>query len=159
MFAQPAYFRRLLGRFLRSPRVSSVQSGFTLLELLVVLVILSLLAAVGTVQVSGYLGRAKSQTAELQIRELGVALDLFRIDLGRYPSGEEGLDVLLSRPKNLDDWKGPYLGNADTLIDPWGEPFRYINPGENQHYDLISFGADRKKGGSGESADINNSIE
>jgi general secretion pathway protein G len=131
-------------------------AGFTLLELLIVIAILGLLGVVGTVQVSGYLGRARVDTAKLQINQTELALDLFRIDLGRLPSTEEGLKALLDAPPDPGAWRGPYLKKADAVRDPWGRPFIYRRPGERGEYDLISYGADGKPGGTGEDLDVSN---
>lgn len=132
------------------------QNGFTLVELLVVLAILGLLAAIATPQVMKHLGHAKVQTAHIEIKNIGVALDLFRIDVGRYPKQEEGLTALLTQPATLDSWKGPYLDKQTNLQDPWGTPYVYRIPGQHGDYDLLSYGADKTEGGTGEDADITN---
>ncbi len=131
-------------------------SGFTLIELLVVLVILGLLATIATPQVLRFLGRAKTDTAGVQVQNLATTLDLYRLDVGRYPSEEEGLDALLGRPPGVTVWNGPYVKKADMLIDPWGRPFRYRYPGEHGEYDLYSLGDDDAEGGDGEDRDITN---
>ena len=129
-------------------------SGFTLIELLVVLAILALLAGLVGSQVIGYLGRAKSDTARLQVEQLGQSLDLFMIDVGRYPTSEEGLEALVKAPKNASSWYGPYLKKGAVPKDPWGRDYVYRSPGEHGAYDLYSLGADGAEGGDGENTDI-----
>jgi general secretion pathway protein G len=135
-------------------RQRAAEAGFTLVELLVVLAILGLLAAVATPQVMRYLGKAKTDTAKLQVHNLAATLDLFRIDIGRYPTQEEGLQVLVSRPTDAPAWNGPYVKKADMLRDPWGVPYVYRAPGQHGDYDLFSLGADKAEGGSGEAQDV-----
>ena len=132
------------------------ESGYTLLELLIVIAILGLLAVVGAVQLSGYLGRARTDTAKLQIDQLTTALDLFRIDVGRLPTGDEGLAALIEMPADAKGWRGPYLKKPEAIRDPWGHVFLYRQPGERKEYDLVSLGSDGRPGGSGESLDITN---
>jgi general secretion pathway protein G len=129
-------------------------AGFTLLELLVVLVILGLLAAVATPQVMKYLSRARTQSAALQIHNLAASLDLYRLDVGRYPAQEEGLKGLVEAPTNTPSWSGPYVKRPDMLNDPWGHPYVYRIPGEHGDYDLYSVGADNAIGGEGENQDV-----
>lgn len=129
-------------------------AGFTLLELLVVVTILvALAAAVGTVALN-FLGGARSDAARLQMGQIEAGLDLFRLDVGRYPSEDEGLAALLERPAGVERWNGPYVKGADTLSDPWGGPFRYAAPGRDGPFDLLSLGADGAEGGEGEAADV-----
>jgi len=130
------------------------EDGMTLLELLVVIVILGLLATLGSIKLTGYLGRARSDTARLQLQELMTALDLYRIDVGRVPTTAEGLIALVERPGNVAAWRGPYLRSRTALSDPWRRPYRYISPGTHGEYDLISFGADGASGGEDENQDI-----
>ena len=113
-------------------------TGFTLIELLVVLVILGLLAGLVGPRVLKYLGSAKSDTAQLQIEEIGAGLDLFHLEVGRYPSTEEGLQALASAPPDVNGWNGPYLKKKEIPDDPWGNDYRYEYPGENGDYDLYS---------------------
>lgn len=134
------------------------RSGMTLLEVLVVMVIIGLIATLGSLQLMGYLGRAKVDTAKLQIQELGTALDLFRMDVGRVPTSEEGLAALMTRPESADRWGGPYLRKKATLADPWNRPYRYVSPGASGgEYDLVSLGADGRQGGDGENRDVSSS--
>jgi general secretion pathway protein G len=137
-------------------RLSRNSAGFTLLELLVVLVILGLLAAVATPQVLNYLDRARTQAADIQINTLGSTLDLFRLDVGRYPTEQEGLSSLVQVPPGLGNWHGPYVKKEEMLVDPWGNPYRYRRPGEHGDYDLYSLGADNAVGGEDEDQDIIN---
>ncbi len=130
--------------------------GFTLIELLVVLAILGLIAAFAVPRVVQYLSRAKSQAAEIQIRNLESALDLYRLEVGRYPSTEEGLEALIARPRSARFWNGPYLDKKDGIIDPWGRPYHYRYPGRHAEFDLWTYGADGKPGGDGEDRDIAN---
>ena len=131
-------------------------AGFTLLELLVVLVILGLLAAVATPQVLKYLSRARTQSAALQIHDLSAALDLYRLDVGHYPSEEEGLASLVEAPATTANWNGPYVKKREMLKDPWGHPYNYLIPGQHGDYDLYSLGADNAEGGDGENQDVTN---
>jgi len=128
--------------------------GFTLIELLVVLMILGLLASVAGPRVLRYLGGAKTDTAALQIEEFGAGLDLFHLEVGRYPTTEEGLRALSEQPSGLRGWNGPYLKKKQIPIDPWGNDYRYRYPGENGSYDLFSLGRDNSEGGEGEDADV-----
>ena len=117
------------------------QEGFTLIELLVVLAILALLAGVVGPRVIDYFSRSKADIARLQIDQLGSSLDLFRLDVGRYPSTQEGLAALVARPGSAPQWRGPYLKGANVPADPWGRPFQYRSPGgEGRPYDLFSLG-------------------
>ena len=127
-----------------------------MLELLIVIAILGLLAVVGTLQLSGYLARARTDTARLQIDQLSTALDLFRIDVGRLPTTDEGLTALLEGPANAKCWRGPYLRKREAILDPWGRLFIYRQPGEGKEYDIISYGADVRPSGQGENLDISN---
>lgn len=140
---------------LRFSSYGKATRGFTLVELLVVVAILGLLAAMITPKVMGHLGQAKVKTAKMEIKNIAVALDLYRIDAGRYPTQEESLSALRKQPANLSTWKGPYLGDTDFL-DPWDSPYVYKIPSQDGEYDLISFGADKIEGGTGENEDIKN---
>ena len=146
--------KRLIARNNRRIRRRIGSAGFTLVELLVVLAILGLIAAIAVPQTIGYLGRAKSNTAGIQVDNLGAALDLYRLDVGRYPSDSEGLDALVNRPADVRNWAGPYLQKAASLLDPWEKPYEYRFPGQNGEYDLFSLGADGQEGGEGENRDL-----
>jgi len=128
--------------------------GFTLLELLVVLVILGLLAGLIGPQVMKHVGSSKSKTAYLQIEELGTALELYRLEVDAYPSTEQGLAVLVHKPAGVEKWNGPYLRKPLVPRDPWGRDYRYRQPGEHGAFDLYSLGADDAQGGEGENADV-----
>lgn len=129
-------------------------AGFTLLELLVVLVILGLLASLVGPQVLKQVGGSKTKTAALQIEEFATALDLFHLEVGRYPTTQEGLEALIHKPANARFWNGPYLGKKVIRDDPWGNPYVYESPGQHGGYDLYSLGADGRDGGEGENADV-----
>lgn len=130
------------------------QRGFTLLEILVVLVILGLLASLVGPQVFKQLASSKTKTAALQIEELGAALDLYRLEVGSYPSTDEGLQALIEAPSGSPGWNGPYLKKKVIRDDPWGNAYVYKFPGDHGEYDLISYGADKKEGGDGENRDV-----
>ncbi|BAU50065.1 general secretion pathway protein G [Sulfurifustis variabilis] len=128
--------------------------GFTLLELLVVLVILSLLAGLVGPQVMKHVGASKTKTAHVQIEELATALDVYRLETGAYPTTAQGLALLVEKPAGLEGWNGPYLRKPVLPKDPWGREYRYRAPGEHGPYDLYTFGADNVEGGEGENADV-----
>jgi general secretion pathway protein G len=130
-------------------------AGFTLLELLVVIVIIGLLAGYVAPRFFSQIGKSEVKVAAAQIDALGKALDQYRLDVGKYPSTEEGLRVLMEPPANLPKWAGPYLKKA-VPDDPWGRPYVYRFPGERGEYDLYSFGKDGQPGGAGEAEDIVN---
>ena len=130
--------------------------GFTLLELLVVLTILGLLAALAGPQLMGLLGGAKTKAARLQVDGLETVLDLYKLDVGGYPSTDQGLAALLKQPSGVKDWNGPYLKKADGLLDPWKRTFNYRFPGEHGPYDIFTLGADDSEGGNGEDQDVTN---
>ncbi len=129
--------------------------GFTLLELLVVMVIIGLLAAYVGPKYFSQIGKSEVKTAKAQIVAFEKALQQFRVDVGRYPSTEQGLQALLSKPANLNKWDGPYL--EKTLpADPWGQPYVYVSPGEHGEVDISSYGRDGRPGGDGLDADVTN---
>ena len=127
--------------------------GFTLIELLVVLAILTLLAGLVGPKVLGALGGAKSKTAGVQINDLQKALDIYKLDVGRYPTAEEGLEALSKQPGNVRGWNGPYL-QGGVPADPWNNPYRYSL--SNGNVELLSLGSDGQPGGEGEAADVRN---
>lgn len=132
------------------------RAGVTILEMLVVLAIIAMLTAVAAPQVMSYLGRAKSQTAEIEIDTLRSALQLFYIDMGRYPTSAEGLAVLLQAPSDADTtWSGPYVDSDAALIDPWSRDYLY-QPSEdtNDGFVIQSLGRDGNAGGTGEDRDL-----
>jgi len=132
----------------------STNRGFTLLELLVVLVILGLLAGLVGPQVMNQLEGAKSKTAILQMEELSAALDLYRLDVGRYPDTDQGLGALIEQPSGTLSWNGPYLKKGVIRNDPWGYPYVYQSPGKQAPFELSSLGADNQPGGDGENRDL-----
>lgn len=129
-------------------------NGFTLVEILVVLAILALLVGLVGPRVMKQLGGAKSDTARLQIDDFGAALDLFYLDIGRYPNTQEGLEALVISPANTPKWDGPYLKKKKIPMDPWGTEYQYQSPGQHGDYDLYSYGADNSPGGDGDNSDI-----
>ena len=132
----------------------SRNKGFTLLELLVVIVIIGLLAGYVAPRYFGQVGKSEVQVAKAQIESLEKALDQFRLDTRSYPTAEQGLDALVNKPSNAaNGWSGPYLKKA-VPNDPWGRPYVYRTPGAKGDFDLYSLGKDGKPGGTGEDADI-----
>lgn len=131
------------------------ETGFTLLELLVVMVIIGLLAGYVGPKYFNQIGKSEIKMAAAQINAFESALDSFRLDVGRYPTSEEGLNALLVQPANLARWNGPYLKKSVPL-DPWQNPYIYRSPGATKEFDLVSFGKDGKSGGNADGADISN---
>ena len=143
--------------FSKTPfRLPYKHSGFTLIELLVVLMILGMLAGLVGPKVLRYLGGAKSDTTGLQIAELSGGLDLYYLEVGSYPSTEEGLVALVDEPTGVVNWQGPYLKKSTVPLDPWGRGYHYQYPGDQSEYDLYSLGRDNAKGGDGEDTDVSN---
>ena len=138
-------------------RFRSRSRGFTLLELLVVMVIIGLLAGFVAPRYFAQVGKSQVKVAKAQIDALDKALDQFRLDMGRYPTTEEGLNALQTAPGGTETntWGGPYLKKG-VPNDPWGRPYIYIAPGEHAEFDLSSLGKDGRPGGTGEDADITN---
>jgi general secretion pathway protein G len=130
------------------------QSGFTLLELLVVVVIIGLLAGLVAPRYFDQVGKSNTKIAKAQIDSLEKALDQYRLDVGAYPTSEQGLPALSAKPANLERWQGPYL-KKPAPPDPWGRAYHYKAPGDHYDYDLYSYGADGQPGGTGENADVN----
>lgn len=139
------------------PRATPVsgETGFTLIELMIVLVILGLLVGVVAPAAIGYLAKAKADVARIQMKNFSVGLDLYRLDVGRYPSTQEGLSALVKPPSDPKNWRGPYLNNKDVPSDPWDNAYGYQGPeSQNNRYMIISYGADNAEGGDGADADI-----
>jgi len=134
-------------------RPKNSKTGFTLIELLIVMIIIGLLASLVGPRLFKHVGEAKTKTAKAQIELLGTALDSYRLDIGSYPTTEQGLDALREKPSGVEEWNGPYLPK-DVPEDPWGNDYHYKCPGEHGDYDLYSYGADGKSGGEGEDADV-----
>ena len=131
------------------------QTGFSLIELMIVLVILGLIAGIVGPQAMKYLGKGKSQSAKVQIENISAALDMYRLEVGSYPNSSQGLKALISSPSGARGWNGPYLKKGDVPLDPWNNEYQYKRPGSSgQPYDLISLGGDATAGGEGEDADI-----
>jgi general secretion pathway protein G len=144
-----ARHRRRRGAALRSG-----EAGFTLVEILVVITIIGLIMAIVGPRVLNYLGESKVKAAKIQIESFSSALDLYYLDMGRYPGGSDGLAALVARPGNAQEWNGPYLKGGVVPNDPWGHPYVYRSPVEHAPYEIISLGADGQEGGTGTAADI-----
>jgi general secretion pathway protein G len=131
-------------------------AGFTLIELLVVLLILGMIAGLAGPQVMNYLGESKAKAAKLQIEEFGSTLDLFKLDMSRYPDSQEGLQALVQAPsgQGAERWRGPYLKKKGLPKDPWGNDYQYSAPGKHGPYEIVSLGADGREGGEGDNKDI-----
>lgn len=129
--------------------------GFTLIELLVVLAILTLLAGLVGPRVLNQLGGAKSKTAGVQIADLEKSLELFKLDVGRFPTTEEGLQALSVKPASANGWNGPYI-KGSVPNDPWGKPYKYTSPAAGGGVEILTLGGDGAAGGDGENADVRN---
>ena len=136
-------------------RKAAIARGFTLLELLVVMVIIGLLAGYVAPRYFGQIGKSEVKVARAQLDSLEKALDQYRLDTGHYPGTEIGLAALVTKPSSETKWSGPYLKKAVPL-DPWGRAYQYKSPGDHGDFDLISFGKDGQPGGGGEAEDIKN---
>jgi len=132
------------------------EGGFTLVELLVVLAILGIIVALVTPAALHYLARAKTEAAHIQIQSLSNALDLYRLDMSRYPTEQEGLQALVAAPAGLTNWNGPYIKQKTVPMDPWGRPYHYKIPGDHGDYDLYTLGAGNAPGGTGENQTVGN---
>jgi general secretion pathway protein G len=130
------------------------ERGFTLVEILVVITIIGLIMALVGPRVLNYLGESKVKAAKIQIESLSSALDLYYLDVGRYPSSSEGLAALARQPGGVPTWNGPYLRSGTVPNDPWGRTYIYHSPGEHGAFDIISLGSDGQEGGTGTAADV-----
>jgi len=130
------------------------ETGFTLMEMLVVLVVIGLIAAVAIPQITRLMGSAKSKAAKVQLETLSNSLRYYEIDNGAFPTTEQGLKVLWSLAGEQVNWNGPYVRQESQIKDPWGRDFRYVSPGDDAPFSLLTLGADGNEGGSGEDADI-----
>jgi len=128
--------------------------GFSLIEIMIVMVIIGLLASLVGPKLFGQLGKAKQKTAKAQIEMLMAALDAYRLDVGNYPAQQEGLEALAKNPGTAE-WSGPYIAKGQLPTDPWNHPYVYQNPGQHGEVDIHTLGADNKPGGTGEDADVN----
>jgi general secretion pathway protein G len=131
------------------------KQGFTLLELLVVLGIIAMLAGIVGPQVMKHMGAAKIKAAKVQIEDISTALDMYKLDIGSYPSNQQGLSALIEKPADSKQWNGPYLRKEKVPVDPWQQEYHYQQPGQHGKFDLYSYGADEKQGGEGDDQDIN----
>lgn len=130
------------------------QHGFTLLELLVVLGIIAMLAGLVGPAVMKHMGEAKVKSAKVQIEDLSQTMDMYKLDVGSYPTSEQGLNALVESPDGASRWNGPYLKKTKVPLDPWNNEYKYTSPGEHGKFDIVSFGADGKEGGEGDDKDI-----
>lgn len=131
-----------------------VDAGYTLTEILVVMAIIGLIAAVLTPGLVGQLGRSRSKTAQVQVETIAAAVESFRADVGRYPSQSEGLNALVAQPSDGEGWTGPYVKSGRTLSDPWGEPLTYKVSDDGRTFQVTSLGADGKPDGQGLNRDL-----
>jgi general secretion pathway protein G len=132
------------------------ERGMTLIEILVVLVLIGIVMAIVGGNFLGQGEKAKANAAKIEIGQISQALDLFKLEIGRYPTQQEGLQALITAPAGLNNWNGPYWKKASVPKDPWGNEYRYLAPGQSGPYDIVSFGADGKEGGEGVDKDITN---
>ena len=133
------------------PRVSR---GMTLIEILVVLVLIGIVLGIVGGNFIGRGEKAKADAAKIEISQIGQALDLYKLEIGRYPTSSEGLQALITAPASTANWNGPYWKKSQLPKDPWGNEYRYTSPGQKGAYDILSLGADGKEGGDGTNKDI-----
>ncbi len=138
---------------MRIKRSARNKNGFTLVELLIVMVIIGLLAALVGPKMFGKVGKSKQKAAKAQITLFETALDTYRLDVGKYPATDMGLEALRTKPEDAEKWDGPYLPK-EIPLDPWGKPYEYRSPSEHGDYDIVALGADGSPGGEGEDTDI-----
>jgi general secretion pathway protein G len=143
-----------IGQIRNSRAARQLQRGFTLVELLVVITIIGLIMGLVGPRVLNYLTESKAKAAKIQIESLSSALDLYFLDVGRYPTTSEGLAALVKRPGSTTAWNGPYLKGGLVPADPWGNAYVYRSPGEHGTYDIISYASDGVEGGTGAATDI-----
>lgn len=138
----------------RKLSVRMPQRGMTLIEILVVLVLIGIVLGIVGGNFIGRGEKAKADAAKIEIGQIGQALDLYKLEIGRYPSSSEGLQALVTAPAGAANWNGPYWKKAQIPKDPWGNEYRYTSPGQKGAYDILSLGADGKEGGEGANKDI-----
>ena len=139
---------------MNSRRFARRSRGFTLLELVIVLIILGTIMAFLAPRIFGNVEKANQQLAKAKMEQLSGQLEIMRLEAGRYPSTQEGLRALIEKPSGMERWNGPYVKDAASLKDPWGNDFKYAAPGASRPFDLLSLGADGREGGEGENKDI-----
>lgn len=132
----------------------ATSSGFTLVELLVVMAIMALLAGLVGPKVFSVLSKAKTKTVRIQIKDFESGLEMYKLDVGRFPNGEEGLQGLFKKPSGVKGWNGPYMKGKELPQDPWQNNFIYKSPGSESEFDIISYGLDGQEGGEGENQDV-----
>jgi general secretion pathway protein G len=130
------------------------RGGFTLLELLIVMIIIGLLAALIGPKMIGRVGESRQTVAKQQIEGFSSAMEMYKLDTTKYPTQEQGLEALVTEPQGIANWKGPYLKKKFIPKDPWGNNYVYTYPGEHGDYDIVSYGADGNSGGDGEAKDV-----
>lgn len=134
-------------------------AGLTLLEVLVVLTIMAAVTLVVGPRVLKYVGKAKTETAAIQLENVSSALELYFLETGQYPTTSIGLTALIEQTSGVENWDGPYLKKENGILDPWGRVFHYKYPGDHGEFDLYSLGADNSEGGTGDDRDIQSWIE
>ena len=135
-------------------RIRVRERGMTLIEILVVLVLIGIVLGIVGGNFIGKGEKAKADAAKIEIGQIGQSLDLFKLEVGRYPSSQEGLQALVSAPAGVGNWNGPYWKKSTLPKDPWGNEYKYSSPGQSGAYDILSYGADGKEGGEGANKDI-----
>ena len=135
-------------------KLSLAQRGMTLIEILVVLVLIGIVMGILGGNFIGRGEKAKADAARIEIGQIGQSLDLFKLEVGRYPSSQEGLQALIAQPPGVNNWNGPYWKKSTLPRDPWGNEYKYVAPGQTGPYDIVSLGADGKEGGDGVNKDI-----
>ena len=147
------YSQRLIGRRSDSSSIAGIR-GMTLIEILVVLTLIGIVMGIVGGNYLGQGEKAKAKAAKIEIEQIGQTLDLFRLEVGRYPTTQEGLQALITAPSGVPNWNGPYWKKSTLPKDPWTNEYKYASPGQHGGYDLWSYGADGKEGGEGINKDI-----
>ena len=148
-----SYFNTLMRKKIMSKKLSS-DEGYTILELLVVLVIISLIIGLAGPAIIRQFGSAKSKTASIEVNRLKTNLEFFRVDIGRFPTTEEGLQALVTQVGSASGWNGPYVDKVAAIVDPWGNPYLYTVSEDGDTIEVKSLGADGVENGAGEDADV-----